>query len=212
MIIKKKKIIKKCLPTIVDTCIKWLELNIQPDWKVFEWGAGKSTIYFAQKVAEIVSIEHSKGWRDRLTRVLKQKELKNFVIHLIYPDDLLPKQYIKKKRESFKLFCDPNKYFSRHFLKNNFTKYVKIIDTYPDKYFDLILIDGRSRPACIKHAMSKIRPGGYLMLDNSERSVYNLSKQLVKDWKETLFYLSNSPKKFQGTTHLWTTTVWTKPN
>lgn len=199
---------------IVDTCYNWLELNIKPHWKVFEWGAGSSTIYWALRVTEIISVEHSPGWRDRVLGKLRKNNLTNCILHFITQDDLPLKQHMKKKRGGrySELIEDPTKYLSRHSLTGNFKSYVKIIDEYPDEYFNLVFIDGRARPSCIKHAIPKIRPGGYLMLDNSERSLYNLATQLMKNWKKTLFYSSDCPEWTKGTKHAWATTVWIKPN
>ena len=39
---------------------------------------------------------------------------------------------------------------------------------FPDEYFDFILIDGGPRDICCKNALSKIKKGGYIYLDNSD--------------------------------------------
>jgi hypothetical protein len=49
---------------------------------------------------------------------------------------------------------------------------VKCIDSYPDQFFDLVLVDGRARKGCIEHAIKKIRSNGYLVLDNSSTKEY----------------------------------------
>lgn len=54
----------------------------------------------------------------------------------------------------------------------NFETYVKSIDKFPDNYFDLIIVDGRARPSCIKHAMNKVKTGGVLLIDNADRTYY----------------------------------------
>jgi len=207
---KKEKYSKKGKPRIVEACFYWLERRIKPYWKVFEWGAGRSTIYWGQKIAEVVSVEHVEGWRVRIVRALKKNQLNNVIFHFILPDDLPSKQHMEhmKRGAIFKLIQDPTKYLSKHYKTSSFKSYVKIIDAYPDGYFNLIFIDGRARPSCIKHAISKIRPGGYLMLDNSERLHYELAKQLVEDWNEISFYPPGRPPGKRT----WTTTVWTKPN
>jgi hypothetical protein len=52
--------------------------------------------------------------------------------------------------------------------------YAAFIDRFPDHSFDLVIIDGRARAACIQHAIPKVKKGGYLLVDDSER--YDLSK------------------------------------
>ncbi len=60
----------------------------------------------------------------------------------------------------------------------SFEKYVRSIDRFIDKSLDLVIIDGRARLSCITHALKKIRPGGYLMLDDSERERYIIRQHL----------------------------------
>ena len=47
-----------------------------------------------------------------------------------------------------------------------------ICDTFPDESFDLVLIDARDRVKCFNKSVRLIKPGGVLMLDNSERKRY----------------------------------------
>ncbi|MGD0612699.1 MAG: hypothetical protein ABSB41_14420 [Anaerolineales bacterium] len=37
-----------------------------------------------------------------------------------------------------------------------FKKYVAQIDEFKPDYFDIVLVDGRARPSCIKHAVGKV--------------------------------------------------------
>ena len=90
----------------------------------------------------------------------------------------------------------------------NYKEYVTIIDSYTNLYFDCILIDGRSRPACIKHSLSKLKIGGLLVLDNSDRAYYLTQTQnlLSTDYKKIIGSFSPSPYA-QIFTH---TTIWKK--
>jgi hypothetical protein len=56
----------------------------------------------------------------------------------------------------------------------NFKNYASFIDKFENEYFDVILVDGRSRPSCIMHSIPKLKKGGYLILDNSDRSYYTV--------------------------------------
>jgi predicted O-methyltransferase YrrM len=53
-----------------------------------------------------------------------------------------------------------------------FHRYASAIDAFPDGSFDVVLVDGRARPACIRHGARKVRVGGWLILDNAEREYY----------------------------------------
>jgi predicted O-methyltransferase YrrM len=43
------------------------------------------------------------------------------------------------------------------------------LDEYPDHYFDFILIDGCERGKCASTALAKVKAGGYIYLDNSDK-------------------------------------------
>src|SRR6185436_12170312 len=69
---------------------------------------------------------------------------------------------------------DPCAYAStdERFAGMSFKDYATAIEQYEDNYFDLVLIDGRARPACFMHAVAKVKFGGYIVLDNAERAQY----------------------------------------
>jgi hypothetical protein len=45
------------------------------------------------------------------------------------------------------------------------------LDSYPDGYFDFVLIDGTDRAGCVRTALAKVRRGGWLYLDNSDKDM-----------------------------------------
>lgn len=55
-------------PWLTYPAVDWLERALTPSVRVFEYGAGSSTTWFAQagRVKEIVSVEHDPGWFARL--------------------------------------------------------------------------------------------------------------------------------------------------
>jgi hypothetical protein len=72
----------------------------------------------------------------------------------------------------------------------SFETYVKKIDNIPDRSLDLILIDGRARGACIAHAKQKVKIGGRLVVDNSDRNYYFKGNEDLFDpdcWKPLHF-------------------------
>lgn len=81
--------------------------------------------------------------------------------------------------------------------------YADAILKYPGNHFDLIEIDGRQRAFCIENALPRLKPGGILVVDNSEREQYQESLAAVKRWEHVDFYSGNS----EG----WTTSVYFKP-
>ncbi len=51
--------------------VEFLDERLSKDLKMFEYGAGYSSLYFAERVAEVVSIEYDKAWEAKLRELLK---------------------------------------------------------------------------------------------------------------------------------------------
>ena len=54
--------------------------------KGLEYGSGISTIYFARKTGNLVSIEHDKIWHEHIRTLLAKSKLSNVNYILISPD------------------------------------------------------------------------------------------------------------------------------
>jgi hypothetical protein len=53
-----------------------------------------------------------------------------------------------------------------------FRAYATRIEAEPEARYDLIVIDGRARGACLHHAVPRLAPGGMIVFDNSARTRY----------------------------------------
>lgn len=142
-----------------------LELDCAGRGKVFEFGSGGSSVYLRQRAAEVVTVEHDPEWFQAVTGYAEGKGMKMQGLFLVEPE-----------RGQFASgdVSDPSKYCSADppHAANTFKAYASLIDNYLEDYFDLVIVDGRSRPSCLVHAMPRIRVGGLLVLDNAEREYY----------------------------------------
>lgn len=165
------------IPLITFKARLWLESYLKPDMAVFEYGSGNSTIYLSIRVKKLVSVEHDKVWHRRILNKFSEDKILNCEYLLIEPEKLVSKKY------------NSNNYVSlgTEYVGMSFERYVKSIDKFMDKSFDLVIIDGRARSSCITHALKKIRPGGYLMLDDSERERYYKATSLLGNYKRMDF-------------------------
>lgn len=169
-------------PWLTFSAIRFLRKNVNINMTVYEWGSGGSTLFWSNHVTKVVSVEHDKDWFRKLQTLLSTK--KNVDYKLIEPatDDTY----------NASLVADPKAFFSKDpdFAGYNFANYVSDIDQYPDDSFDIVVVDGRARPACVFHAIKKIKKGGYLLLDNSEREHYQQAIKLLETegWKRHDFY------------------------
>ena len=62
-------------PWLTSEAIAFLERWLEPDAVGFEWGSGRSTVWFAQRVRQLISIEHDPHWYEEVTRRLDEKGL-----------------------------------------------------------------------------------------------------------------------------------------
>jgi protein-L-isoaspartate O-methyltransferase len=69
-------------PWLVHSMVEILENWLRPTDRGVEWGSGRSTVWFAERVGSLVSVEHSAEWYERVSSRLKQKGLQNVEYYL----------------------------------------------------------------------------------------------------------------------------------
>ena len=149
---------------------EWLDSYLTADMRVFEYGSGGSTIYLARRAGELVSVEHDEAWYARVSRVLASADIGN-CDYLLRPPEAMPS-------DDSSSVCTSN---MKEWWGLSFNTYVRTIDRYPDGYFDLVLVDGRARPFCIEAAARKVRVGGCILLDDSQRRAYSGAKSFMSE-------------------------------
>lgn len=155
----------EALPWLPYLVISFLDGYLKPDMFVFEWGSGGSTIYLAERVRAVVSVEHNREWYEQVPK------FENVNALLIEPEN----GHIREDK------ADPTAYYAECLGDVNLKMYASAVDHYGA--FDLILVDGRARASCLMHAVSHVKPGGVLVLDNTERTYYlEQTEQLFRDW------------------------------
>src|SRR5881392_3049736 len=56
------------IPWITYPALRFLEPRIRKSFKVFEFGSGLSTLWWAKRVSKVVSVEHDKDWHDLVAK------------------------------------------------------------------------------------------------------------------------------------------------
>jgi hypothetical protein len=177
-------------PWMTYRSIQFLEQYLQPGMSVFEYGSGGSTAFFLDHGCQLITVEHDDSWaaavQDRVG------DHAQWTTHFVRPDGV----------DENGSPADPYTYVSGngHLV---FKEYVETIDAYDA--FDLVSVDGRARPAALRHSISKVRPGGVLLLDNSEREEYARGAALVdaQGWRR-----KDLPGPGPYNDYFWRTTVW----
>ncbi len=189
------------LPWLTYEAILWLYGRVKEDWQVWEWGSGSSTYFWSAHCAGIHTVEHDPQWCLEITERLKGR---NNVEMIHVP--------ASKKNYGNKIYDEPLAYYSK--AKQLFFKeYAQAIDARPDDSFDLVIVDGRARPSCLLHALPKVKPGGLLLLDNSERAHYaKAMREVPSDWRVHHFQgpgrkIPHQPAPFAKPLN-WRTTIW----
>jgi hypothetical protein len=183
-------------PWITFPALRFLEKVVHGGMSVFEFGSGGSTVFFTRRARRVVAVEHDARWREVVVARLAALRLRTAEIHLRPPEPATPGEV-----------GDPDAYLSD--LPGSFRSYARAIDEYPEQSFDLVLVDGRSRPSCVKHACPRVAPGGFLLLDNSERAGYARAHQMMEDrgWARTDLA---GPGPYN--LYFWNSTVWRRPS
>jgi len=181
------------LPWMTYAAIDWLRRNLRRDMILFEWGSGGSTAFFARRVKKVITVEHDCGWYGTVAETIKGRGFQNASVTLAEPAPAASSEPVYASRDD-------------KYRGYTFEKYVRSIDQYPDSYFDIVVVDGRSRPDCIRHSIPKIKSGGYLLLDNSEREEYEAGLKLVQNWPNIHLW---GPGPYNG--YPWETRIWQKP-
>ena len=160
----------------------WLLATLPKGANVYEFGAGGSTLWLEDHGFAVTSVESDPDWYATLRDVVRASTRLRLVE---------PAQHGVVASEVAPGFYDD---------------YVADIGRFPDEEFDLVIVDGRCRVAATMMSMAKVRPGGLLLLDDSQRSRYHSLFSTLADWPVQTF-LALRP----GGSPPAPTTVWRKP-
>lgn len=130
----------------VEVVNRFLQEEMQGAARVFEYGAGMSSKWLADRCAFYRGVEHSKMWYVRVSNLLKGKD-------------------------HAKVIATDGKGYSER-IKNWET-------------FNLVVIDGFNRNYCAQVARDYVKPGGMILLDDSDASVYASARSFLDPWPFT---------------------------
>jgi len=164
-----------------------------PESRVFEYGCGSSTLWLAARVGHLVSVEHNDHWYRRMSRELRERSVGNVDLLLRQP----AYEMVAKSGGRAGHIATGADWFE---------EYISVIADFPDESFDVVIVDGRSRIPCLSAARSKVKPGGLIVLDDSDRERYHLAGDILAEWPRE-DYRGIKPGLFGQ----HQTSVWTKP-
>jgi hypothetical protein len=133
---------------------------------LLEWGSGRSTYYLANRVRSMTSVEHDGDWYKAVSAGLTERHIQNVtLLQLNATDDASATTGISN-----------------------------ICNTFRDFELDLVLVDGICRAECALNILTKIRPGGLLIIDDAHRYLSSDSTAPKACRKETGLWIEFTRK------------------
>lgn len=127
-------------PWLTPQAIDFIDQWLKPEDKGLEFGSGKSTIWLAQRVSYLTSVENIPEWFHRVRKWLLKTELNNV-------------NYVLAGEK------DDDQTKAANYL-------LPALDI-SDESLDFIIVDGRWRDQCATLSISKLCPGGLMVIDNA---------------------------------------------
>lgn len=167
-------------PWWAPSAISLLDATLTRDMVAFEWGSGRSTVWLAERVGSLTSIEHIPDWYSKVEAMLSQARAAHVDLRL----EELPTEAVA---------------FGDAFWEE--TSYTMAAEGCADESLDLVVIDGACRMPCAWRVLSKIKPGGLLLIDDTLHLGSLEAWRIPKEWA-----LVHGPGP-----GVWSTTIWRKP-
>jgi predicted O-methyltransferase YrrM len=131
-------------PWLPRQTVRFLQSWLKKEHLVLETGSGRSTLWLAKRVSRIFSIEHNKDWFNQISS----------------SNLFAPAQNVQLN------FANPNPG-----IEPFGSEYVRLVSGQEDETYDLLIVDGVLRDEVALKGLSKVRPGGLILIDNAERYV-----------------------------------------
>jgi|GEM_PF-182115 len=160
-------------PWLTFSAQRALEGTWGPGMTACEYGSGGSTRYLLERVDTLTTIDFDADWVRRVEAAIDPGRRAAWTLTLVAPE---PDEASAGADPS-----DPSAYVSaaRSLHGVAFRAYAAAIETYDHATFDIVLVGGRARPSCLLHALAKVKVGGMVVLDHSERPWYGAALALA---------------------------------
>lgn len=164
------------VPWITYSATSYLSCIVRADYRVLEFGAGNSTRWWAERVSEVVSVEHDPGWAEGV----RKRNLANVTVVERAMGDTIPFKHSEVFIREFhplhlhaKESPDPTRNYRAGLLDYGFHSYAAALLDYPVGYFNIIVVDGMARVLTAWLASRQLADDGIIIFDNSDRDAYS---------------------------------------
>lgn len=145
--------------------IEFIKRFVKKNHRIFEFGCGSSTLFYANNASQVVSLESNKIWSKIIKEKLYQHNFKN--------SDFSEKKFNFIDHQNSQNFekndCKLTINLMTDALTNN--NYENFCENYSQK-FDIIVVDSLKRHLCVVNSYKSLSENGILILDDSQRKNY----------------------------------------
>lgn len=171
------------IPWITYPALSILTQLVRPDSRVFQYGGGYSTFWWAARAKEVVTVDHDAA---RLARVGEAKPDNVTVLcrPRYHPHANIPHHMTTAYEAISKV--QPVSANDRHNVNHglncpDFLGYAATLFDWPQSHFDIIVVDGMARAPCCYFAGAWVKPHGIVIVDNSDRWQYSAGLEALSD-------------------------------
>lgn len=168
------------VPWMTYPAIKALERLVRPDMEVFEFGSGSSTLWWGQRCARVVAVEHDAEWAAQIAEKVRPNDrivaqpagtpMCRDIIAKLEPYMSLMSRYRSADDEML-----------GGFQEEGYWAYVGALFEFPASTFQVISVDGQARNLAACAAADMVHPNGCIIVDNSDLRQYDASFAVLRD-------------------------------
>ena len=180
----------KPAPWLSPTSILFFKKYLEKDMVGAEFGSGSSTLFFAPRISKLYSVEHNEEWYHLINEKLTGINCSNVDYRFVVQNDksdFVDDVFDLEEKRDFE-------------IRRDYVNYFRALNDIQDHSLDFAIVDGRARTECCHEILPKIKKGGILILDNSERKRYELVFEQLKNYE-----------MYETTNGLTNTTFWFIP-
>lgn len=179
-------------PWLTKTACSFLADWLSPSDVGLEWGCGRSTLWFAERVQKLTSVEHNPHWYFLVCSRLAERNVSNVDLRFI-------------SSGSARGGSDP---------------YICVGYEFGRESLDFVLVDGQLRSQCAEVALQLIKPCGILIIDNAEwfiphdsrspGALARTGRSIPDDWQPVVAELGRW-RSVWTSNGVWDTAIYCKP-
>jgi len=141
--------------------LDFLRDHVKPGMRVFEWGGGGSTVFFADLGAHVTCVETNRGWADKIA-VHCKKFGERVDIRLIQAEEDPAKEH---------------EYYGSVSIGHPWD--MILVDNWEGGVF--------SRMRCAEVSRRSVKPGGLIILDDAWRQEYKAASRILDGFSRRVF-------------------------